>query len=200
MLLAYFRFSHKLGRFTLQIQRIGLALAGLFVVASPAHATIDGSLDATITLTAACIINEANTADGATGIDYGTIDFGSQNTYFSTADAELEGSVGTGIEIQCSNGTTPVLAFGGGENAGSGTSNTGTTGARAMEHGTEAGTFVTYNLYSDSSGGTIIPVDGTIALDADGSAQTIPVFGRAFGADNLFTGQYHDLVVVTLTL
>jgi spore coat protein U-like protein len=174
-------------------------MAGLFMAASPAQATITGNIDATITLTAACKINDTLTPDGTTGVDFGDINFGSQNTYFVTADAQLVGSLGNGIKLQCSNGITPVISFAGGNNAGTGTSNTGTTGARSMKH-VSATNYVTYNLYSDSSGGTIIPVNGTISLLSDGSVQTVPVFGRAFGANGLITGDYSDVVVVTITL
>lgn len=183
----------------MNVRLFALAIVSTFALSAPAHATITGSLDATIQLTAACKINNTTTPDGTTGVDFGDINFGSQNTYFVTADAQLVGSLGNGIAIQCSNGITPVLTFAGGSYAGSGTSNTGTTGARSMKHGAST-TYVTYNLYSDSSGGTIIPVNGTISLASDGSAQTIPVFGRAFGANGLITGTYTDTVVVTVTL
>ncbi|MCI4590290.1 spore coat U domain-containing protein [Sphingobium sp. BYY-5] len=164
----------------------------------PAHADITGTIDATITLTTACRINNAVVPDTTTGVDFGTIDFGTQNSYFTTADAQLVGTVGNGIAIQCSDGIEPTIAFSGGSFAGLGSSNTGTTGARAMKHTADAN-YVTYNLYEDVAGGTAIPVDGTIVLASDGSVQTVPIFGRAFGANSLVTGTYSDVVVVTVS-
>ena len=48
----------------MKLHYIGLAMAGLFMAASPAQATITGNIDATITLTAACKINDTLTPDG----------------------------------------------------------------------------------------------------------------------------------------
>lgn len=178
-----------------------IVLGSLIVTAlpSPASADITGNINATITLTTACKINNVTVPDGTTGVSLGAINFGVQNSYFTTADAQLVGTVGNGIVIQCSNGIVPTLSFSGGAHAGSGTSNTGTTGARSMKHDT-ANQFVTYNLYQDASGGSSpIAVNGTIALAADGASHTVPVFGRAFGANGLITGTYSDIVVVTIT-
>ena len=177
------------------------AIIALFTAALPysASAEISGNINATITLTTACRVNNVTVPDTTTGAAIGSINFGVQNSYFSTADAQLIGAVGNGIVIQCSNGIAPTLSFSGGAHAGSGSSNTGTTGTRAMKHATAA-QFVTYNLYQDASGGSSpITVNGTIALAADGAAHTVPVFGRAFGADGLITGAYDDIVVVTVT-
>lgn len=168
------------------------------IMSAPAYADITGTVDATITLTTACRINNTVVSNSSTGVNFGTIDFGTQNSYFTTADAQLVGTAGPGIVIQCSNGIEPTIAFSGGSFAGSGTSNTGTTGARSMKHTTSA-QYVTYNLYRDAGRGTAIPVNGTITLATDGSVQTVPVFGRAFGANGLVTGTYNDVVVVTIS-
>lgn len=167
-------------------------------VSTSASADISGSMNATIALETACKINNTLIPNPTTGVNFGTINFGPQNSYFTTADSQLIGSAGNGIAIQCSQGIEPTIAFSGGSSAGSGSSNTGTTGVRAMKH-TGNASYVTYNLYDDAAGGTVIPVNGTIVLDDDGSAQTVPVFGRAFGADGLMPGTYNDLVVVTVS-
>lgn len=181
------------------VKRI-FALAALCCALSStsAYADVTGTVNATITLTTACRINNNVVPDGQTGVAFGTVNFGTQNSYFTTADAQLVGTAGNGIAIQCSDGITPTIAFSGGNFPGLGSSNTGNTGVRAMKHATAAN-YVTYNLYSDASGGTIIPVDGTIELPSDGTSRTVPVFGRAFGAANLVTGAYSDVVVVTIS-
>ncbi|MDO9367026.1 MAG: spore coat protein U domain-containing protein [Sphingopyxis sp.] len=179
-------------------KRLFTSLAGfsaIFFAASPAHADITGTIDATITLEAGCIINGTNYDDGSAGVDFGTLDFGTQNTLFTQADGQVL-SGATGFTIQCSNGVTPTLSFNAGENDGSGTG----PGLHAMENTTAAGQFVTYNLYSDGGRTTIIPVGGDIALAGDGSTQTINVFGRAFGEAGLTPGTYTDVVTVVVEL
>lgn len=170
---------------------IGTAL----MLASPAHADITGTVDATITLEAGCIINGQNYSDGATGADFGTLDFGTQNTLFTEADGQVL-SGGGAFTIQCSPGITPVLSFGAGENDGLGAG----VGLRAMENSSTPGQYVTYNLYSDAGRTTIIPIGGDINLAATGAQQTVNVFGRAFGEAGLTPGAYGDTIVVVLEL
>lgn len=171
------------------------ALPVTMFAAVPAQADITGTIDATITLEAGCIINGTNYDDGSTGVDFGTLDFGTYNTLFTQADAQVVSAV-TGFTIQCSNGVTPTLSFNAGQNDGSGDG----VGLHAMAHSTAAGQFVTYNLYSDAAGATIIPIGGDIVLAGDGSAQTVNVFGRAFGEDGLTPGVYNDIVTVVVEL
>jgi len=172
-----------------------LLLPALFIAAPPAYADITGTIDATITLEAGCIINGQNYDDGSTGVDFGTLDFGTQNTLFTQTDAQVL-SGATGFTIQCSNGITPTLSFDAGQNDGSGAG----AGLHAMAHQTAAGQFVTYNLYSDAGRTAVIPVGGDIVLAGDGSVQTVNVYGRAFGEAGLTPGVYADVVTVVVEL
>jgi spore coat protein U-like protein len=172
-----------------------LALAGVFFTASPAYANITGTVDATITLEAGCIVNGQNFDDGTTGADFGTLDFGTHNTLFVSSDAQIL-SGGAAFTVQCSNGITPLLSFNAGLNDGDGAG----LGLHAMAHQTEAGHFVTYNLYSDSGRNTIIPVGGDVALSGGGASQTVNVYARAFGEAGLTPGVYSDVVTVVLEL
>ncbi|MFT4054735.1 MAG: spore coat protein U domain-containing protein [Novosphingobium sp.] len=176
---------------------IGFVLLGSAVVSTPASASITGNVNATITLTTACQINNVVVADATNNVAFGTLDFGPQNSYFTQATAQLVSGVGNGIAIQCSNGTQPTITFSAGNSAGLGTSNTGTTGTRSMKHTTSAN-YVTYNLYRDTGGTTPIVANTPITLAADGSAQTVTVYGTAYGAAGLVTGTYNDVVVVTI--
>ncbi|MBJ7438924.1 MAG: spore coat protein U domain-containing protein [Sphingopyxis sp.] len=173
-----------------------LGIGTALFTAMPAHADITGSVDATITLNAGCIINGQNLADGAAGADFGNLDFGTQNTLFGVADGQVLNGGGGALSIQCSPGITPVLSFDAGENDGEGAG----PGLRAMAHGSTAGQFVTYNLYSDAGRTTIIPIGGDISLSASGAAQTVNVYGRAFGEAALVTGAYGDVITVVLEL
>ncbi|AOR79368.1 spore coat protein U domain-containing protein [Novosphingobium resinovorum] len=176
---------------------IGFVLLGSAAISTPASAAITGNVNATIVLTTACRINNTVVPDTTTNVDFGTLDFGVQNSYFTQATAQLVGTAGNGIAIQCSNGTQPTISFSAGNSAGLGTSNTGTTGTRSMKHTTSAN-YVTYNLYRDAGSATPIVANTAIALAADGSAQNVTVYGTAYGAAGLITGTYNDVVVVTI--
>jgi spore coat protein U-like protein len=171
------------------------ALLALCCIATPAQADVTGTVDATITLTAGCIINAQNVDNGAGTVDFGTIDFGSHNTLFTTADSEVVGSA-SGIAVQCSPGITPSLVLGAGEHDGLGTG----SGNRAMMHASASGQYVRYALYSDSGRNTPLTIGQSLALASNGSAQTIHIYGRAFGTAGLVTGTYSDTVLVTLQL
>lgn len=175
-----------------------LATTGLSVallLAAPAQADITGTINATLTLQAGCIINGQNYDNGSANVTFGTLNFGTQNTLFTQVDAQVL-SGATGFTIQCSNGVTPSLSFRAGQHDGSGTG----TGVRAMLNTTTPGQFVTYNLYSDAGRTTVIPIGGTIPLSSTGAAQTVNVYGRAFGAAGLSPGTYTDIVTVVLVL
>ncbi len=171
------------------------ALVVTAFTATQAHADVTGTVDATITLEAGCIVNGQNFDDGTTGADFGTLDFGTENTLFSQADAQIL-SGGAAFSVQCSNGITPVLSFDAGLNDGDGTG----AGLHAMAHQTDAGRFVTYNLYSDAGRNTVIPVGGDINLAGGGAPQTVNVYARAFGEAGLTPGVYSDVITVVLEL
>lgn len=162
---------------------------------SPANAAITGTVDATITLEAGCIVNGQTFDNGSTGADFGVIDFGTQNTLFTEADSQIL-SGASAFTVQCSNGITPVLSFDAGLHDGDGTG----LGLHAMAHETEAGQFVTYNLYSDSTRTAVIPVGGDVTLASGGTQQTVNVYARAFGEAGLTPGVYADVVTVVLEL
>ena len=175
--------------------RFALCVGAIMASTSPASADITGTIDATITLEAGCVINSQNLDDGASGADFGTLDFGLHNTLFVQADAQVVNGA-AGIQVQCSPGIAPVLSFNAGQNDGEGAG----SGLRAMAHQTTANQFVTYNLYSDAGYSTVIPIGGDITLASTGALQTINVYGRAFGESGLVTGAYADEITITLEL
>lgn len=171
------------------------ALLALLALAAPGLAlaqVVSGSVDATITLQASC---EVNGAPGATGVDFGALDFGTHSTLFNQADAEISDTA-AGISVQCTPGTQYTLSFDGGLHAASANA---ALGLRAMEH-SAGGTFVTYNLYAASARTVPMSINGTMGpLTADGSAQTVNVYGRALGESGLVAGTYDDTIGVTLS-
>jgi spore coat protein U-like protein len=165
-----------------------LLAAGLSSAALQA-ATVTGSIDSTITLEAAC---EVNADTGTTGVDFGSIDFGTHSTLFTEADAQVLSS-GTAIEVLCSPGVSPTFTITSGVNdANSGSAN------HAMSNGT---LYVPYSLYTDAGRNdelalsTAFPLPGT----ADGTnPQTLELYARAFGQDGLTTDTYTDILSVQL--
>jgi len=171
---------------------IGLS-ASMLLFVNAAHADITGSIDATITLTSGCVVNGQNNDNGASGVDFGTLDFGEETTLFTQSDAQVVGTA-AGIEVQCTAGVAPVLTFQAGQNDGLGNG----AGDRAMQNG--GGQFVTYSLFSDPGYATPLAVGDSVTLLDTGVPQTIDVYGRAYGDIGLEADTYTDVVTVLLEL
>lgn len=174
---------------------LGPTVAALLGISVPAQADIAGTVDATITLQAGCIVNGQSLDDGATGASFGSVNFGTHNTLFVQADGQLL-SGGGALAVQCSPGITPILSFEAGLHDGSGVG----SGVHAMEHTSTSGKFVTYNLYSDAGRNTVIPIGGDITLPSTGAPQTVNIYARAFGEAGLVPGTYSDTITVVLEL
>jgi|SRR5690606_25003441 spore coat protein U-like protein len=171
----------------------GLAATMFFCTALPVTADITGTIDATITLTSGCVINSGNEMDGASGVSFGSLDFGTQPTLFTSADSQVTGGA-TGIEVQCTAGVAPRLVFQSGLNDGEGSG----AGNRAMHDG--SGNYVTYNLFLDAGYASPLSIGADVTLEDDGSAQVIAVYGRAYGAAALPADTYDDVITVLLEL
>jgi spore coat protein U-like protein len=164
-------------------------------MSAPAQADITGTIDATITLTAGCIVNGQSYDDGATAADFGSLEFGSHNTLFTQADAQVLNG-GGGFTIQCSTGVAPTITFTTGQNDGSGTGG----GTRAMAHTTAPGQSVTYDLFSDAGRTAVVPIGGSVPLLDTGLVQTVDLYGRAYGAPGLTAGTFSDVITVVVEL
>lgn len=166
-----------------------VAGTSLFALPSSAIAqTVTGTIDTTITLTSAC---EVNGSEATTGVEFGTLDFGSQTTLFSEATTELQTDSGSGISIQCSPGSDASLTVTSGNNDG-----TVPGSGRAMSNGT---LLVPYDLYTDAALLTTLSNGADIPVTGDGTVQTVPIYGRALGNASLTPGTYTDTVSVTLS-
>lgn len=186
-----------------------LALATLSTVAvlasSPAMAagSLAGQLNAQMTLQAGCIISGAPGA-GTTGVNFGTLDFGTQPATFTgmllaTASGGAGGAGAT--QILCSPDVTSLsIAISAGNNAGQGGS-VG-TGARAMKLGTS--NFLPYEVYSDAAMTSAYPTSASaigVTLPGTGVALPLPIYGRInkTSAAALMSGTYTDVLQVTLS-
>ncbi|MGS2743104.1 Csu type fimbrial protein [Halomonas sp. LS-001] len=154
------------------------------------QAQVSGTIDASITLEAACAV------DGAEGsaVDFGNLAFGTHSALFDEADAQVAGA--GGISVLCSPGVTPTFTLLNGANDGDAAAAT-----HAMEEVNSGGSFVGYTLYSNAGRTDALALNDTIVLDEFASApQSINLYGRAFGdPGNLSAGTYEDTLQVQLT-
>jgi spore coat protein U-like protein len=156
-----------------------------------AATTTTGQINATITLISGCEVNGQTAADN---LNLGTLDFGTHSTVFGTSDAEVVGDTAGAITVQCSPDLGSVtLKVKGGLHDGLASGST-----RALGNGSA---YVPYDLYWEAARATPIPIDGsgTLSITADGTPQTIHLYGRAKGATGLTAGTYTDTIQIELT-
>lgn len=68
-----------------------LAGLGLALASQAQAATVTGSISSTLTLTAACQVNGTS---GTSGLNFGALNFGTQDALFVTANAQVLGGGG----------------------------------------------------------------------------------------------------------
>ena len=152
--------------------------------------TVNGVINATITLVDACSINGSTPTAGAT---WGTLAFGSQPTLFTTATATVTGTGSSPISLQCAAATPPTLTIVSGAND----SNAGSGHTHAMANGAK---YVPYDIYTDSGHTTKIN-NGTAFFTSanNGTSENVNIYGQATGASGLTPGAYTDTLTVQLT-
>ncbi|MCW2271864.1 Spore Coat Protein U domain protein [compost metagenome] len=172
------------------ISRFIFAGVGLALCSQAQAATVTGNINATLTLIASCQVNGGS---GATGQDFGTLDFGSQEALFTTANAQVLGGAGGAMSILCSSGTIPAIKVSTGTN-----DNQSDGGSRALADGN--GNYVPYDFYTDAGHTQLLAIDGVITLPTStGVAQTVNLYGQAVGKPGLPAGVYTDTVAVELS-
>lgn len=173
------------------VSRIGLSLLGLTLASSAGAATtVTGQITSSLILISSCQVNGAG---GSTGLNFGALNFGTANSLFTNADAQVLGGGGGALSILCSSGTSPTVKVRAGSHDGQSTG-----GSRALADG--SGNFVPYDFYTDSGHSQLLAIDGVISLAAStGVAQTVNIYGRAVGKAGLPAGTYSDTVAVELT-
>lgn len=164
--------------------------AGLALATQAQAATVTGTINSTLTLTAAC---QVNGSAGTSGLNFGSLNFGTQDALFGTANAQVLGPGGGAMSILCSAGTVPAIRVRAGSHDGGSAG-----GTRALADG--AGNFVPYDFYTDAGHSQLLAIDGTITLPTStGVAQTVNLYGQAVGKAGLPAGTYTDTVAVELT-
>ncbi|NWA92439.1 spore coat protein U domain-containing protein [Pseudomonas sp. D8002] len=161
-----------------------------WVSAAQAATTVTGQISSTLILTNSCLVNGVG---GTTGLNFGTINFGTTNSQFTTQSGQVLGGGGGALSIQCSSGTSPVITVGAGSHDGQSTG-----GTRALYDG--VANYVPYDFYTDTGHSTLLAINGTINVGAStGVAQTVNIYGQAVGKAGLPAGTYTDTVSVQLT-
>jgi len=163
---------------------------GLALASQAQAATVTGSINSTLTLISACQVNGTS---GTSGLNFGALNFGTQDALFVTANAQVLGGGSGAMSILCSAGTVPVIKVRAGLHDGQSSG-----GTRALADG--AGNFVPYDLYTDTGRTTLLAIDGTITLPTStGVAQTVNLYGKAVGKAGLPAGVYSDTISVELS-
>ena len=170
------------------------ALFPLTTLSSNAYAaegTLSGQIGVQVTISEGCTVGNNNSS--GTVNEWGSINFGTYADLSNIINGTVLGSNGTDtVTVTCTSGLSPTLKLDGGVNE--------TDSLRAMISGS---TTIPYRLYSDSSYSSEIAVDGSIALTADGTAQSIPIYGRIIPSDQTSSaptaGTYTDTVTATLS-
>lgn len=167
-----------------------LAGLGLALASQAQAASVTGNITSTLTLIAACQVNGSS---GTSGLNFGALNFGTQDALFSSVSAQVQKSGGGAMSILCSAGAIPVIKVRAGLHDGQSSG-----GTRSLADG--SGNFVPYDLYTDAGGSNLLAIDGTITLPlSTGVAQTVNLYGRAVGKAGLPPGVYSDTIAVELS-
>jgi spore coat protein U-like protein len=160
-----------------------LPLVSALVLAVPAHAQTRTDFAVSARIVAGCLI--AVDANGALGqIDLGTV----PGTARTPVEADLVSTVGTGLSIECTPGTTVSLTADAGQY--------GVAGNRYLASGANR---IPYRLLigagSTQWGSQAVP----LSFPAGGGSQQLGLRGRAILSGDHAAGTYADTVRVTLT-
>ncbi|HWD33028.1 spore coat U domain-containing protein [Pseudomonas caricapapayae] len=172
------------------ISRFIFAGVGLALCTQAQAASVTGQISATLVLTASCQVNGST---GSSGLNFGTLNFGTVDALFTQAPGQVLGGAGGAMSILCSSGTIPVVKIGAGSHDAQSPG-----GTRALADG--SGNFVPYDFYTDSGHSQPLAINGTITLPTStGVAQTVNLYGLAKGKAGLPAGAYTDTVSVELS-
>lgn len=108
--------------------------------------------------------------------------------YDAVAGAAVDGQ--SALTVTCTQAAPYTIGLDGGANSAA-----ATAGARAMVSG---GNHLDYNLYSDAARTTLWGGAATVAGTGTGLAQTVNVYGRIPGGQNVPALAYGDTVTVTV--
>lgn len=182
---------------------IKLRILPLLVVAAsfPSWAaSSSGTITATLTLTNGCLINGS---PSQSGINFGTLDFGSHTSQFSNLDGTLSSGGGSTFGVQCTVGTTYTVTMTNSTNTAPATV-TGTVGnpARYLVNTTDNGQGIAYSLYSDAGKNNVIANGATLTkVSTTSGVDNYTLYGGISGNGvnaSVKAGTYTDVINVTV--
>ncbi|MBK0002406.1 spore coat protein U domain-containing protein [Erwinia sp. S38] len=171
-------------------------------VATSGIAATTGTIAATLTLTAGCLVNGQ---PALTNANFGTLNFGSQVATFGALQAAVTGSQGAGIFVRCTAGEDYNLQITGSTNTAP-TTVFGTapaTGARYLIRASDPTRGVAYGLYPSAASTTPI-VNNTTVTPLGTADQTYgdnyTIFGKIAGGNSTLVpvGVYVDTINVAV--
>ncbi|MCZ4060197.1 spore coat protein U domain-containing protein [Pantoea sp. LMR881] len=136
-------------------------------------ATTTGTINATLTLTTGCLVNGES---ATTGVNFGTLDFGSSAATFDTLNATLVGAAGNGIFVRCTTDQTFNVQVTSSNPAPATVYGSVTGAPRYLVLGTDNTQGIAYTLYSDAAFTTAIADNTNIAP----SGTTNPTLGTNY--------------------
>ncbi len=174
---------------------MGMATSGI--------AATTGTIAATLTLTAGCLVNGQ---PAITNANFGTLNFGSQVATFDTLQAAVSGSQGAGIFVRCTAGENYNLQITGSSNDKP-TTVYGTapeTGARYLIRATDPTRGVAYALYPSAASTSPIVNNTTVTPLGTADAtygDNYTIYGKIIGGGNstlVPIGTYVDTINVAV--
>ncbi|MGB9097748.1 spore coat protein U domain-containing protein [Erwinia sp.] len=176
----------------------GLSLG---VASSGFAATTTGTIGATLVLTTGCLVNGQS---ATTGVNFGTLDFGSSAATFDTLNATLVGSLGNGIFVRCTTGQTYNVQLTSSNPAPATVFGAVTAQPRYLILGSNATQGIAYTLYGTTSYTT--PIADSTNLTSTGTTDPVngdnyPIYGRITGGGfnaAIPAGTYTDTINVAV--
>lgn len=177
--------------------------SSLLLSVSPAQAvTSTGSIGVSLILTNGCLINGS---PAQSGINFGTLNFGTRPATFGTLTAQLAGAVsGNTFTVQCTTGATYTVQVSGSANAAP-TTIVGTVGTpgRYLLNTSAPTQGVAYSIYSDSAFNNVIANNANIPIaSTTAGVDSYTLYGRIQGGGNSVTvqpGTYTDTINISVT-
>ena len=161
----------------------GLSLG---VASSGFAATTTGTITARLVLTAGCLVNGQVATPGAIG-NLGTLEFPGGAATFDIKTAAVVGTVGNGIFVRCSTGSTYSVQITSSSAKPTTVYGTETTQPRYLISGTTATVGIAYSLYPNTDYTTPIANNTNIAPVGTPDptyGDNYPIYGRIAGGGN----------------
>jgi spore coat protein U-like protein len=157
----------------LKLFLVATSLSAALVPHAVFAATTTGTINATLTLTTGCLVNGQS---ATTGVNFGTLNFGSSAATFDTLNATLVGAAGNGIFVRCTTGQTFNVQVTSSNTAPSTVYGTVSGQPRYLTLGSDNTQGIAYTLYSDAAFTTAIANNTNIAA----SGTTDPTLGTNY--------------------